>query len=96
VEGALAPWHIIVVAVVFLVLFGAKRLPEAARSLGQSMRIFKAETRGLRAEEATGAPVAGTSTVQPRFDGHTGLPLNTATPQDASAEPVPVRTETSP
>ena len=31
-----------------LVLFGAKKLPDSARALGRSMRIFKAETSGLR------------------------------------------------
>jgi len=41
------PWHIIVLAVVLILLFGAKRLPDAARSLGRSLRIIKAETRGL-------------------------------------------------
>jgi sec-independent protein translocase protein TatA len=45
--GALKPWHIIVLVVVLILLFGAKRLPDAARSLGRSMRIIKAETRGL-------------------------------------------------
>lgn len=46
--GDFSPWHLLIVAAVFVVLFGAKKLPDAARSLGQSMRIFKAETRGLR------------------------------------------------
>jgi sec-independent protein translocase protein TatA len=45
--GALRPWHIAVLVVVLILLFGAKRLPDAARSLGRSMRILKAETRGL-------------------------------------------------
>jgi len=45
--NGLKPWHIIVVALIVIVLFGAKRLPDAARSLGRSMRILKAETRGL-------------------------------------------------
>ena len=45
--GALKPWHILVLVVVMVLLFGAKRLPDAARSLGRSMRILKAETRGL-------------------------------------------------
>jgi sec-independent protein translocase protein TatA len=45
--GALKPWHIIVLVVVLILLFGAKRLPDAARSLGRSLRIIKAETRGL-------------------------------------------------
>jgi sec-independent protein translocase protein TatA len=45
--GALRPWHIAVLVVVLVLLFGAKRLPDAARSLGRSMRIIKAETKGL-------------------------------------------------
>jgi sec-independent protein translocase protein TatA len=45
--GTLRPWHIIVLVVVLVLLFGAKRLPDAARSLGRSLRIIKAETKGL-------------------------------------------------
>ena len=40
-------WELFLVVLVIMVLFGAKRLPEASRSLGRSMRIFKAETKGL-------------------------------------------------
>jgi sec-independent protein translocase protein TatA len=50
-SGAVRPWHIIVLAVVLIVLFGAKRLPDAARSLGRSLRIIKAETRGLHEDD---------------------------------------------
>lgn len=45
--GSVRPWHIIVLVVVLILLFGAKRLPDAARNLGRSLRIIKAETRGL-------------------------------------------------
>ena len=45
--GALRPWHIAVLVGVLILLFGAKKLPDAARSLGRSMRILKAETKGL-------------------------------------------------
>ena len=41
-------WELVLVVLVIMVLFGAKRLPEASRSLGRSLRIFKAETKGLR------------------------------------------------
>jgi sec-independent protein translocase protein TatA len=48
-----------ILLLVLLVLFGAKRLPGAARSLGQSMRILKAETKGLHEDEtANPAPAA--------------------------------------
>jgi sec-independent protein translocase protein TatA len=45
--NALKPWHIIILVGVLILLFGAKRLPGAARSLGRSLRIIKAETKGL-------------------------------------------------
>lgn len=45
--GAFKTWHIIVLVIVVVLLFGAKRLPDMARSLGRSMRILKAETKGL-------------------------------------------------
>jgi len=44
-------WELILVVLVIMVLFGAKRLPEASRSLGRSMRIFKAETKGMRDDD---------------------------------------------
>jgi sec-independent protein translocase protein TatA len=46
--GELSPWHLLILAAVFVVLFGSRKLPDAARSLGKSMRIFKAETKALR------------------------------------------------
>ena len=46
-----SPWKILIVAVVILVLFGSKKLPGAARSLGQSMRILKKEVHGLHEDE---------------------------------------------
>ena len=46
-------WELILVVLVIMVLFGAKRLPEASRSLGRSLRIFKAETKGLRDDDRT-------------------------------------------
>jgi sec-independent protein translocase protein TatA len=52
--GAVRPWHIAVVVVVLILLFGAKRLPDAARSLGRSMRILKAETKGLADDDVAG------------------------------------------
>jgi sec-independent protein translocase protein TatA len=63
-SGGLRPWHIIVIAVVLVLLFGAKRLPDAARSLGRSMRILKAETRGL-AEDDVQAKAEAQSGRQP-------------------------------
>jgi sec-independent protein translocase protein TatA len=43
--GELSPWHWAVVIIVLVLLFGARRLPDAARSLGRSARILKSELR---------------------------------------------------
>ena len=45
-----SPWKILIVAVVILVLFGSAKLPGAARSLGKSMRILKAEVKEFHEE----------------------------------------------
>ncbi|MBV9380068.1 MAG: Sec-independent protein translocase subunit TatA [Streptosporangiaceae bacterium] len=51
-----SPWKILIVAVVIIVLFGSRKLPDAARSLGRSMRILKSEVQGMHDDEpASGA-----------------------------------------
>ncbi|HEX4723661.1 MAG TPA: Sec-independent protein translocase subunit TatA [Pseudonocardiaceae bacterium] len=49
--GELSPWHWLVVLLLFALLFGSKRLPDAARGLGRSLRIFKAEMRSAANDE---------------------------------------------
>ena len=49
-RNGLEPWHLILVVVVFVLLFGYKKMPDAARGLGKSLRILKSETRALREE----------------------------------------------
>jgi TatA/E family protein of Tat protein translocase len=44
------PSHILLLLLVLVVLFGAKRLPDSARSLGKSMRIFKGEMKEMKEE----------------------------------------------
>ena len=56
--GGLQPWHWVIVIAVFVLLFGAKKLPDAARSLGQSMRIFKSEVKEMRTDSKTETPPA--------------------------------------
>ena len=46
-----SPWKILIVAVVIIVLFGSKKLPDAARSLGKSMRILKTEVGSMHQDE---------------------------------------------
>ena len=54
--AGLGTTEIILILLVVLLLFGAKRLPDSARSLGRSLRIFKAETKGLREDLDTKDP----------------------------------------
>ena len=44
-------WHIIVIAVVVVLLFGSKKLPDAARGLGRSLRIFKSEMKSMQDDD---------------------------------------------
>ncbi len=59
-----SPLKIAIIAVVIIVLFGSKKLPHAARSLGQSMRILKREVQGLHEDEPESATQGGTSAPQ--------------------------------
>ena len=46
--GSLGGWEIVIILGVLVLLFGAKKLPDMARSVGQSARVFKGEMKGLR------------------------------------------------
>ena len=46
-------WEWVIIAVVAIIFFGANKLPDAARSLGRSMRIFKSEVKELNKENNT-------------------------------------------
>jgi sec-independent protein translocase protein TatA len=49
--GNLSGWHLLIIIAIVLLLFGAPKLPGLARSLGQSMRIFKSEVKQLKDDE---------------------------------------------
>lgn len=48
IRNAFEPWHLIILVLVIVTVFGWKRLPDAARSLGRSMRIFKSEVSEMK------------------------------------------------
>jgi len=85
-----SPWKILIIAVVVLVLFGSRKMPDAARSLGRSMRILKAEIKDLHEDDADGTQ--GTQQAQPQppqqLSAATGIPV-TGVPV-AAAESVPM------
>lgn len=59
-----SPWKILIIALVILVLFGSKKLPDAARSLGKSMRILKTEVSTLHDDEEQKDATVHTATAQ--------------------------------
>lgn len=48
-------WHLIIILVVILLLFGAAKLPALAKSVGQSARVFKGEMKAMSADDAADA-----------------------------------------
>ncbi len=86
-------WELLLVVAVIMVLFGYKRLPDATRSLGQSMRIFKAEAKGLRDDDpaardgaAGRTPVAPHAVPSPPYPSTPAAAQRTEPP--APAQPV--------
>lgn len=63
--GSLSPWHWAVIIILVLLLFGAKKLPDFARSLGKSARILKEETKAFR-DEADGSSSSPQAAQQPQ------------------------------
>jgi sec-independent protein translocase protein TatA len=70
--GGLEWWHIVIIVAVLFVLFGYKKLPSATKSLAQSMKIFKDETKGLvhGDDHAEPAPTVATQHPTPHPTQH--------------------------
>jgi sec-independent protein translocase protein TatA len=84
-----SPWKILIVAVVLIVLFGSKKLPDAARSLGKSMRILKTEVSSLHHDDepasgSSAAPGASTAFPPPAQLAASQQPFQAAQPADQS------------
>ena len=84
--------ELILILVVLVLLFGAKRLPDAARSLGRSMRIFKSEVKEMGKDGDQEAGATTTTTVTREVEGRVVEPqVPTVAPAErvaAPAEPV--------
>ena len=71
------PTHIVVLLVLVLLVFGSSKLPDIARSVGQSMKVFKKEVKELRDDDSKGSqaqiqqPQEGTYYTEPTQDGQT-------------------------
>lgn len=92
---------LVIVLLVALIVFGSKRLPDSARSLGRSMRILKAEAKGLKDDDVASpapvvaAPVVVAPTAQP-VQQSALPPVSPLPPVSAVAAPAPVTVEQQP
>jgi len=78
-NGLFEGWHIVILVVIVLILFGSSKLPVAARSIGKSMRILKTEVQGLHNDDEPSAPVQ--ATVQPPAAQPVQAQITAAQPQ---------------
>ncbi len=75
----LGGWEFVILIGVLVLLFGAKKLPDMARSIGQSARVFKGEMKGLKDDgKDTAAPAEPKAPPAP-------LPPAAAAPEQATA-----------
>ncbi|MBF4462332.1 MULTISPECIES: Sec-independent protein translocase subunit TatA [unclassified Rathayibacter] len=84
--AGLQGWHLLIILAVILLLFGAPKLPQLARSVGQSMRIFKSEVKTMKDEDGTErrdvSDVSGPSSATGTTSG-TGSTTGTTTPPES-------------
>ena len=75
-----SPTHLLIILVVLVVLFGSAKLPKAARSMGEAMRIFKKESAKMHEEDSSTAEVPVSAPPQ------VVAPQPQVTPQQAAQE----------
>lgn len=85
--AGLGTTEIIIIALVIVLLFGARKLPEAARGIGKSLRIFKAETKGLRDDDDEPRDVPAPPPVAlPKSQTQPGTPAASPVEHDAKRD----------
>jgi sec-independent protein translocase protein TatA len=77
--GGLSWWHWLIILAVFILLFGAKKLPDAARGVGRSLRILKSEVSAMhdddeKAKKATSGETDATASMATPTAQITGVP----------------------
>ena len=86
--GELSWWHWMIIIAAFVILFGYKRLPDAARGVGRSLRILKSEVAAMHVDEEKATKPAETDA--------TAAVLPTPAPQTTASPVVPVAPPTPP
>ena len=81
--GNLNGWHLLILLVVILLLFGAAKLPALAKSMGQSARVFKGEMKAMKDDDKTA-------------DGAKSTTVADTTVEDTATPAVPGTTDATP
>jgi sec-independent protein translocase protein TatA len=81
--GNLTGWHLVVILAVVLLLFGAPKLPGLARSIGQSMRIFRSEVKTMKDENGNDIVAENAA------DDDEAKPASKSTPKPKGTAPHP-------
>ena len=71
-------WEWLIIIGVLVLLFGAKRLPEMARSVGQSARVFKGEMKGLKDDETRNTGQGNSAQSAPQSGARPAAPAEPA------------------
>jgi sec-independent protein translocase protein TatA len=80
-------WEWLIIIGVLVLLFGAKRLPDMARSIGQSARVFKGEMKGMKEDGSkSDTPADQPTTPPPATAEPKALPESQAKPVDKTPE----------
>ena len=91
--GGLSWWHWVIIIGVFIVIFGSKRLPDAARGVGRSLRILKSEVSAMQEDDGKAKKPAETDTsasVPTPTAQITGAPTAPPAPPPPASSSVPV------
>ncbi|WP_153503730.1 Sec-independent protein translocase subunit TatA [Cumulibacter manganitolerans] len=89
----LGPMEIAIIAILIFALFGYKKLPDATRAVGRSLRIFKGEMQGMKDDDV--ATRAEAQTVRAPIEPP-ARPVNQVPPAPGSAQPTPRPNQTPP
>ncbi|MEC4016663.1 Sec-independent protein translocase subunit TatA [Streptomyces sp. H27-D2] len=94
--GNMKPLEIVLILVVILLLFGAKKLPDMARSLGKSARILKSEAKAMKKDDTPAPDAAAPADADPAATPVVPRTIQAAPGDVTSARPVaePNRTQT--
>ena len=85
-RGGLEPWHVIIILALLVLLFGSRKLPDAARSIGQSLRIFKSEMKAAATDTTPASPAPQAAPMAPPQAVEASV---VAPPQPVASDAVP-------